>query len=177
MHTTYDARDVARVIEELTGRVAGAFPSDKALNVIGVRTRGDNLAQRIVDRLRERGFSQLGFGTLDVTLYRDDLSAIGTSHVVRPTDIHIDLAGKPLLLVDDVLHTGRSVRAALNALNDFGRPSVVRLAVLVDRGGRELPIAADFVGIRLKEVPEDHRVNVRFAEYDGRDEIVVEPRS
>ncbi|MFI5377852.1 MAG: bifunctional pyr operon transcriptional regulator/uracil phosphoribosyltransferase PyrR [Tepidisphaerales bacterium] len=177
MRTTYDARDVARVVEELTGRIAAAFPPDKPLNIIGIRTRGENLAQRLVDGLRARGYAQLGFGTLDVTLYRDDLSAIGTSHVVRPTDILIDLAGKPLLLVDDVLHTGRSVRAALNALNDFGRPSVVRLAVLADRGGRELPIAADFVGIRLKEVPEDHRVNVRFADTDGRDEIVVEPRS
>jgi pyrimidine operon attenuation protein/uracil phosphoribosyltransferase len=177
MRTTYDARDVARVIEELTRSIAAAFPPDKPLNVIGIRTRGENLAQRLVDRLRSQGFAQIGFGTLDVTLYRDDLSSIGTSHAIRPTDIYIDLADKPLLLVDDVLHTGRSVRAALNALNDFGRPSVVRLAVLADRGGRELPIAADFVGIHLKEVPEDHRVNVRFVEADGRDEIVVEPRS
>jgi len=88
----------------------------------------------------------------------------------------MSIDGIPLLLVDDVLFTGRSVRAALNALIDFGRPSAIRLAVLVDRGGRELPIQADFVGLTLNDVPEDHRVNVHFAEDDGADEILVEPR-
>jgi pyrimidine operon attenuation protein/uracil phosphoribosyltransferase len=177
MRTTYDARDLARVIDELTARLAAEFSLDKPLNIIGLRTRGETLARRVIDRLQQRGFAQLGHGTLDITLYRDDLSEIGPAPLVRPTDIHIDLGGKPLVLVDDVLYTGRSVRAALNALNDFGRPSVIRLAVLVDRGGRELPIAADFVGIRLKDVPLDHRVNVHFSEDDGQDEIVVEPRS
>jgi len=104
------------------------------------------------------------------------LADIGPKPLVRPTDILADLNGKPLLLVDDVLHTGRSARAALIALHDFGRPSLIRLAVLVDRGGREVPISADYVGLRLKHVPQDHRVNVRFAETDGADEIVVEPR-
>jgi len=88
----------------------------------------------------------------------------------------VDIGGRPLVLVDDVLFTGRSVRAGLDALNDFGRPSVIRLAVLVDRGGRELPIQADFVGLTLKDVPTDHRVNVHLMEVDGRDEILVEPR-
>jgi pyrimidine operon attenuation protein/uracil phosphoribosyltransferase len=95
--------------------------------------------------------------------------------MVRPTRIDADINGRPLLLVDDVLFTGRSVRAGLDALSDFGRPSVIRLAVVVDRGGRELPIQADFVGLTLKDVPLDHRVNVRLNEVDGRDEIVVEP--
>jgi pyrimidine operon attenuation protein/uracil phosphoribosyltransferase len=113
---------------------------------------------------------------LDITLYRDDLSEIGPRPLVRPTRIDIDIDNKPLLLVDDVLFTGRSVRAALDALSDFGRPSRIRLAVLVDRGGRELPIQADFVGVTLSDVPKDHRVNVRFSETDGRDEITVEPR-
>ena len=97
--------------------------------------------------------------------------------MVRPTEINFDIDGKPALLVDDVIFTGRSIRSALDALTDFGRPSVIRLAVLADRGGRELPIQADFVGLALKEVPSDHRVNVRMTEIDGRDEIVVEPRS
>jgi pyrimidine operon attenuation protein/uracil phosphoribosyltransferase len=176
MRTTFDARDVARVLDELVGQVAAAFPPAEPLNIIGVRTRGEILAQRLSAGLARRGYAQLGLGTLDITLYRDDLSDIGPAPLVRPTDIPVDLAGKPLLLVDDVLFTGRSVRAALNALNDFGRPALIRLAVLVDRGGRELPIAADFVGLRLKHVPADHRVNVRFAETDKVDEIVIEPQ-
>jgi pyrimidine operon attenuation protein/uracil phosphoribosyltransferase len=97
--------------------------------------------------------------------------------MVRPTQINIAIDGIPLLLVDDVLFTGRSIRAALDALSDFGRPSAIELAVLVDRGGRELPIQADFVGLTLKNVPRDHRVNVRLKENDGRDEIVVEPKT
>jgi pyrimidine operon attenuation protein/uracil phosphoribosyltransferase len=114
---------------------------------------------------------------LDITLYRDDLSEIGPRPMVRPTQINIDIDGRPLLLVDDVLFTGRSVRAALDALSDFGRPSAIELAVLVDRGGRELPIQADFVALTLPDVPADHRVNVRLREIDGADEIVVEPRA
>jgi pyrimidine operon attenuation protein/uracil phosphoribosyltransferase len=127
--------------------------------------------------LADRGFGRIGRGVLDITLYRDDLSEIGPSPIVRPTEISIPIDASPLLLVDDVLFTGRSVRAALNALSDFGRPGVVRLLVLIDRGGRELPIQADFVGRALEDVPRDYRVNVRLAEVDGRDEILVEPRS
>lgn len=97
--------------------------------------------------------------------------------MVRPTEMNIDINAHPLLLVDDVLFTGRSIRAAMDALSDFGRPAAVRLAVLVDRGGRELPIQADFVGLKLPDVPGDYRVNVKLGEIDGRDEILVEPRS
>ena len=114
---------------------------------------------------------------LDITLYRDDLSEIGPKPMVRPTHIQADIDARPLLLVDDVLFTGRSIRAALDALSDFGRPSAIRLAVLIDRGGRELPIQADFVGLTLRDVPSDHRVNVRFVENDGQDEILVEPKT
>jgi pyrimidine operon attenuation protein/uracil phosphoribosyltransferase len=96
--------------------------------------------------------------------------------MVRPTRIDVNINGVPLLLVDDVLFTGRSIRAALDALSDFGRPSAIRLAVLVDRAGRELPIQADFVALTLQTVPQQHRVNVRLTEIDDRDEIVVEPR-
>src|SRR5205085_5229701 len=125
---------------------------------------------------KEKGLPQIGRGVLDITLHRDDLSEVGPKPMVRPTKITVDINAKPLLLVDDVLFTGRSIRAALDALSDFGRPSVIRLAVLVDRGGRELPIQADYVGLMLKDVPKDHRVNVHLAENDGRDEILVEPR-
>ena len=177
MRTVYDASDVSRNIDGLVDRIAGSFSRQSPLNIVGIRTRGEILAQRLAKNLEIRGFSQIGRGVLDITLYRDDLSEIGPKPIVRPTEINIRIDALPLLLVDDVLFTGRSIRAALDALSDFGRPSAVRLAVLVDRGGRELPIQADFVGITRQDVPQDHRVNVRLAEIDGRDEILVEPRT
>ncbi|MEO6436120.1 MAG: bifunctional pyr operon transcriptional regulator/uracil phosphoribosyltransferase PyrR [Tepidisphaeraceae bacterium] len=177
MRTSYDPGDVQRIVEQLVARVAGAFDATHPLNIVGIRTRGEVLAQRLDAMLRKRGFAQIGRGVLDITLYRDDLSEIGPRPLVRPTQIEIDIDARPLLLVDDVLFTGRSIRAALDALSDFGRPSAIRLAVLVDRGGRELPVQPDFVGITLNDVPKEHRVNVRFSETDGRDEITVEPRT
>jgi pyrimidine operon attenuation protein/uracil phosphoribosyltransferase len=177
MHTEYDASDVARAIGSLADRVAASFRNDQPLGVIGIRTRGEVLAQRLTDELRRRGFASIERGTLDITLYRDDLSEIGPKPLVRPTAVDFDLAGMPVLLVDDVLFTGRSIRAALSALSDFGRPAVIRLLVLADRGGRELPIQADFVGFTLKDVPRDYRVNVRLKEVDQKDEITVQPRS
>ena len=176
MRNSYDPADVRRTIELLASRVAAAFARDQPLNIVGIRTRGEILAQRLTALLQNQGYSKIGRGVLDITLYRDDLSEIGPRPLVRPTQIDIDIDEKPLLLVDDVLFTGRSVRAAMDALSDFGRPSAIRLAVLVDRGGRELPIQPDFVGITLSDVPKDHRVNVRLAETDGKDEILVEPR-
>jgi pyrimidine operon attenuation protein/uracil phosphoribosyltransferase len=176
MRNSYDPADVQRIIEQLISRVAAAFDAKQPLNIVGIRTRGEVLAQRVAAMLQKHGFNSIGRGVLDITLYRDDLSEIGPRPLVRPTQINIDIDDRPLLLVDDVLFTGRSIRAALDALSDFGRPSAVRLAVLVDRGGRELPIQPDLVGVTLSDVPKDHRVNVRFAEVDGRDEITVEPR-
>ncbi|MGB7159351.1 MAG: bifunctional pyr operon transcriptional regulator/uracil phosphoribosyltransferase PyrR [Tepidisphaeraceae bacterium] len=176
MRNQYDEGDVGRFVESLASQIAGEFNPLKPLNVIGIRTRGETLAQRLTDELKSLGFGHIGRGVLDITLYRDDLSEIGPRPMVRPTQINLPIDGIPLLLVDDVLFTGRSIRAALDALSDFGRPSAIELAVLVDRGGRELPIQADFVGLTLKNVPRDHRVNVRLTENDGRDEITVEPK-
>jgi pyrimidine operon attenuation protein/uracil phosphoribosyltransferase len=177
MRNQYDEGDVRRFIDSLASQIAAEFNPLKPLNVIGIRTRGETLAQRLTDELTNLGFQHIGRGVLDITLYRDDLSEVGPRPMVRPTQINIAIDGIPLLLVDDVLFTGRSIRAALDALSDFGRPSAIELAVLVDRGGRELPIQADFVGLTLKNVPRDHRVNVRLKENDGRDEITVEPKS
>jgi pyrimidine operon attenuation protein / uracil phosphoribosyltransferase len=177
MRTSYDHTDMQRTIEHLASAVAGTFKPDQVLNVIGIRTRGEALAQRLTTCLQAHGYSHVERGVLDITLYRDDLTEVGPKPMVHPTRIDIDIHGHPLLLVDDVLFTGRSVRAAMDALSDFGRPSVIRLAVLIDRGGRELPIQADFVGLTLRDVPDDHRVNVRFEETDGSDEILVEPKA
>lgn len=176
MRNYYEPSDVAKVIGKLIQRIGVAFPPNQPFNIIGIRSRGEVLAQRLAAMLQRAGYTQVGLGVLDITLYRDDLSEIGPKPMVRPTHINIDIGAKPLLLVDDVLFTGRSVRAAMDALSDFGRPSAIRLAVLVDRGGRELPIQADFVGLTLTDVPDDHRVNVRLVESDGKDEIVVEPK-
>jgi pyrimidine operon attenuation protein/uracil phosphoribosyltransferase len=176
MHNSYDAGEVQRICEQLVARVAAAFDASRPLNIVGIRTRGEVLAERFARALAANGFRQIGRGVLDITLYRDDLSEIGPRPLVRPTQIDIDIDDHPLLLVDDVLFTGRSIRAAMGALNDFGRPSAIRLAVLVDRGGRELPIQPDFVGLTLSDVPKEHRVNVHLMEVDGRDEIVVEAR-
>jgi pyrimidine operon attenuation protein/uracil phosphoribosyltransferase len=174
MQTHYGPTEVSAMIAQLAEKIAGAFDPAQALNIIGIRTRGQTLAQRLVTDLCRRGFRQIGQGVLDITLYRDDLSEIGPKPMVRPTNIDIDLNARPLLLVDDVLFTGRSIRAALDALSDFGRPAAIRLAVLVDRGGRELPIQPDFVALTLEKIPLKSRVNVRLAEVDGRDEIVLD---
>lgn len=177
MRTHYDQADVGRAVEHLAARVAAAFDPNQPLVVVGIRTRGHVLADRLSHWLGSDNYSKIGRGVLDITLYRDDLSEIGPRPMVRPTQLHTDIDGKPLLLVDDVLFTGRSVRAALDALSDFGRPSAIRLAVLVDRGGRELPIQADFVGLTLPDIPPNHRVNVRLSETDAKDEILVEPKT
>src|SRR5256714_2102039 len=145
MRNSYDAADVGRMIEQVGGRIAAAFDRDKPLNIVGIRTRGEVLAERLARLLGAQGFKHIGRGVLDITLYRDDLSEIGPRPLVRPTKIDIDIDAQPLLLVDDVLFTGRSIRAAMDALSDFGRPSAVRLAGLGDWGGRELPIHPGFV--------------------------------
>ena len=175
MRNQYDEDDLAHFIDHLVTGISTDFPPEKPLNIIGIRTRGEVLAQRLTQVLPKHGVADIGRGVLDITLYRDDLSEIGPRPMVRPTRIDIDLNARPLLLVDDVLFTGRSVRAALDALSDFGRPSVIRLAVLVDRGGRELPIQPDYVGLKLTDVPRTHRVHVRLRESDGVDEIEVGP--
>src|SRR5687767_9030038 len=177
MHTDYDEADVRRLIEQLAKAIMADFPSVQPINVVGIRTGGEVLAHRLVEILGLNGYGKVGRGTLDITLYRDDLSEIGPRPLVRPTQLAMQVDDVPLLLVDDVLFTGRSIRAALNLLNDFGRPSVIRLAVLVDRAGRELPIQPDFVGLRLADVSKDYRVNVRLKEIDEVDEIVVERKA
>jgi pyrimidine operon attenuation protein/uracil phosphoribosyltransferase len=177
MRNSYDESDVARILDRLTEDVSKLFSPSEPLNIVGIRTRGETLAARLARNLQSHGYAQIGRGVLDITLYRDDLSEVGPKPMVRPTRIDIDINARPLLLVDDVLFTGRSVRAALDALSDFGRPSAIRLAVLVDRGGRELPIQPDFVGLTLKDVPRDHRIKVNLRDTDPRDAILVEPRT
>jgi len=176
MRNSYDPADVRRAIESLASRVGSSFPSKTdPLNIVGIRTRGEVLAQRLTALLQQQGYSQIGRGVLDITLYRDDLSEIGPRPLVRPTQIDIDIDAKPLLLVDDVLFTGRSIRAALDALSDFGRPSAIRLGVLVDRGGRELPIQPDVVGV-VVDTTASESVRVMLSERGEGDRVVLRER-
>ena len=141
------------------------------LIIIGIQRRGVQLAARIVSSIAEREKVTVPQGALDITLYRDDLQTVGPRPVVGPTDIPWDIDGKRLVIVDDVLYTGRTVRAALDELADFGRPRRISLAVLIDRGGRELPIRADVVGKTLT-VPVNGRIDVMIEELDGRDAVI-----
>lgn len=167
------APPLSGIFEKWLADIAAAFPADQPLNIVGIRTRGEVLAERLTAALKAKGYAKVGRGVLDITLYRDDLSEVGPRPLVRPTRIDINIDAVPLLLVDDVLFTGRSIRAALDLLADYGRPSAIRLAVLVDRGGRELPIQADFIGAKLAEIKPSERVKVRLTETDGRDAIEV----
>jgi pyrimidine operon attenuation protein/uracil phosphoribosyltransferase len=164
-------RAIVRVAHEIVEQNRGA----RDLILVGMRTRGVPLAQRIADAIREFEGEEVPVGALDIGLYRDDLPARGMEVEIKPSDMPEDIAGKRVVLVDDVLYTGRSLRAALDALIDYGRPQRIQLAVLVDRGHRELPIRADFVGKNIPTSQQDE-VLVRLEETDGADEVLVVER-
>ena len=142
------------------------------LVIVGIQRRGVQLAARLVSLIAEREKVTVPQGALDITLYRDDLQTVGPRPVVGPTIIPVDLQGKHVVIVDDVLYTGRTVRAALDELADFGRPRRIALAVVIDRGGRELPIAPDVVGKRI-DVLTGQRVDVFVEELDGKDAVIL----
>ncbi len=144
----------------------------EGLLLVGIQRRGVQIAERIADVIREREKAEIPRGALDITLYRDDLQTIGPRPVVGQTYLPTALEGKVVVIVDDVLYTGRTIRAALDELADFGRPERIMLAVLIDRGGRELPIHADVVGKKLDVLPGG-RVDVFVPALDGRDEVVL----
>jgi len=164
--------DIRRALTRIAHEVAERNQGTADLVLVGMRTRGVPLARRLARILGEIEGRPVPVGELDVTLYRDDLPMRGLRPAIQQTDIPVDITGKVVVLVDDVLYTGRTVRAALDALMDFGRPRRVQLAVLIDRGHRELPIRADYVG---KNVPTSRReeVQVRLEEVDGTDEVLL----
>jgi pyrimidine operon attenuation protein/uracil phosphoribosyltransferase len=165
------SRSLTRIAHEIVERNRGI----EDLALVGIRSRGVPLANRLAAELRALTGVDVPTGALDITLYRDDLMrhAVGPQPVVRRTEIPFSIDDRLILLVDDVLYTGRTIRAALDALIDFGRPRAIQLVALVDRGHRELPIRADYVG---RNIPTSHQqsVQVRLAELDGRDEVEVE---
>ncbi len=162
-------RAIIRISHEIVEKQGGA----DSLALVGIQRRGVPLARRIAAAIEEHEGVRVPVGALDITFYRDDLSMIALQPIVKGTDLPFDLNAVTVVLVDDVLYTGRTIRAAMDALIDFGRPQAIRLAVLIDRGHRELPIRPDFVGKNLPSA-RDERVNVRLAEVDGIEEVTIE---
>jgi pyrimidine operon attenuation protein / uracil phosphoribosyltransferase len=163
-------RTLTRIAHEILERNRGV----EELALVGIRTRGVPLAKRLAKAIHEINGHEIPTGALDITLYRDDLmrTAVGAQPVIRKTEIPFSIDDKRILLVDDVLYTGRTIRAALDALIEFGRPRVIQLVVLVDRGHRELPIKADYVGKNLP-TSRTQSVQVHLMEVDGRDEVEI----
>jgi pyrimidine operon attenuation protein/uracil phosphoribosyltransferase len=175
MPQVMDADRMSRVLTRIAHEILERNRGLDELALVGIRTRGVPLARRIARALKEINGDDVPTGALDITLYRDDLMrhAVGPQPLVRRTEIPFSIDDRKILLVDDVLYTGRTIRAALDALIDFGRPRAIQLVVVVDRGHRELPIKADYVG---KNLPTSlsQSVQVRLQEIDGTDEIVIE---
>jgi pyrimidine operon attenuation protein/uracil phosphoribosyltransferase len=164
------ADDVRRAISRIAHEIVERDRDLSTLAIVGIRSRGDVLAARLCDAIRLNENAGVPRGSLDITLYRDDLTRIGYAPIVRESALDFSVDDKVVVLVDDVLFTGRTIRAAMDALVDYGRPRAIRLAVLVDRGHRELPIRADFVGKNVPTTPSDD-VRVHLTEVDGRDEV------
>jgi len=164
-------RTLKRLAHEIVEKTGGA----EKLALIGVRRRGVPLSQRVANFIHADGKHRVSLGTLDITLYRDDLSTVGAQPIVHSTDIDFEVDDRDLLIVDDVLYTGRTIRAAMNGLFDLGRPRRVQLCVLIDRGHRELPIEASFVG-RTVETTDTEIVEVRLREIDNEERVVIVDR-
>lgn len=168
-----DGESIRRVLTRMADEILENNGGVEGLVLVGIRRRGVPLAARLARQIEAVEGGKIPVGSLDITLYRDDLTLRSDQPVVHRTDLPFKIEGKKVILVDDVLYTGRTVRAALDALMDFGRPALIQLAVLVDRGHRELPIRADYVG---KNVPSSRKenVSVRLEEIDGEDRVVIE---
>ena len=175
MPVLMDADRIGRTLTRIAHEIVERNKGVDGLALVGIRTRGVHLARRLARSLKEITGDEVPTGALDITLYRDDLMrhAVGPQPLVRSTEIAFSIDNRTILLVDDVLYTGRTTRAALDALIDFGRPLAIQLVVLVDRGHRELPIKADYVGKNLPTSREES-VQVCLQETDGRDEVVLQ---
>lgn len=168
-------RDVERSLHRISLEIVERNHGVTDLSIVGIHTGGVYLAQRIKQHIEEREEITLPSGTLDITLYRDDWSLISQNPIVKKSDIGFLLEDKRVVLVDDVIFTGRTIRAAMDAIMDYGRPLSVQLAVLIDRGGRELPIQPDYVGMAVSASAKE-RVDVLLSEKDGRDAVILSKR-
>jgi pyrimidine operon attenuation protein/uracil phosphoribosyltransferase len=175
MKELLNSEKIGEILDDITGEIVSEAGKSCDIAVIGIRSRGEILAQRLTEKLSKSLDKEVPCGVLDITLYRDDLNSLQGHEQpeVRTTEIRFDIDDKLIVLVDDVLYTGRSTRAALDALIDLGRPDVIKLAVLVDRAGREFPIQADYIGVK-SDVKPGKRVQVNLVESDGEDVVVIE---
>lgn len=167
-----DADDIERTLNRLVYEIVERNKGSKNLAVVGIRTRGEFLAKRIAEKISKLENNQIPVGILDITFYRDDIRLKLRQPEVKTTEINFSIDDRDIILVDDVLFTGRTVRAALDELMDFGRPKTVQLVVLIDRGNRELPIQADFVGRRVK-TSLNEEIRVKLREVDGEDSVIL----
>ena len=167
-----DARAMDRTLRRMADEIVELNEGTDDLIIVGIQRRGVQLAARIVSSIKEREGVDVPSGALDITLYRDDLQTVGPRPVVGPTELRWGIDGKHVVIVDDVLYTGRTIRAALDELADFGRPRRIALAVLIDRGGRELPIQPDVVGKTL-DVGPTQRVDVLVSELDEKNAVII----
>lgn len=168
--------DISRVLARMASQIVENNPDLSNVLLVGIRRRGVPLAERLANKIREVDGLDVATGALDITLYRDDLSTVAERPVINKTELPANITGKTIILVDDVLYTGRTIRAALDELIDFGRPRRVQLAVLIDRGWRELPIQADYIG-KYVTTTEREIIKVMLPEYDGKEEVLlVEPQ-
>ena len=165
-------QQMARILRRMAGEILERNGGVEGLVLVGIRTRGVPLAEALAAEIERSEGGTIPIGVLDITLYRDDLSVIAPQPVVKETRLPGPIEDQTVVLCDDVLFTGRTIRAALDALTDYGRPNAVQLAVLVDRGHRELPIQADFVGRKIASAP-DELVEVRFVATDGEDKVMI----
>jgi len=167
------AQDIERALDRVALQILERNLQIEDLVIVGIHTGGVFLADRIHRIIEKREKKELPIGSLDITLYRDDWSRVSQNPIVKKTDISFEIEGKTLILVDDVVYTGRTIRAALDAIMDFGRPSSIQLAVLVDRGGRELPVHPDYTGMEI-QVHTDQHIHVLLQEAAGTDEVVLD---
>lgn len=164
--------DIQRVLARIASQIVESNPDLSNIMLVGIRRRGVPLAARLAQRIEEIQHTDVTTGALDITLYRDDLSTVGDRPVVNRTELPADITGRSIILVDDVLYTGRTIRAALDELIDFGRPRRVELAVLIDRGHRELPIQADYVG-KFVQTTDEEIIKVMLPEFDEQEQVIV----
>lgn len=164
--------DMQRVMARIASQIVENNPDLANVLLVGIRRRGVPLAERLAAKIAETEKTKVATGALDITLYRDDLSTVGDRPVVNRTELPGDITGRAIILVDDVLYTGRTIRAALDELIDFGRPRKVELAVLVDRGHRELPIQADYVG-KFVQSSDAEIIKVMLPEFDDKEEVIL----
>lgn len=165
-------KDMLLTLRRMANQILEQNKTVKDLVIIGIRTKGVYIAQYLAKQIFQITHKRVSLGILDIVLYRDDFSLVAKQPIVQPTEIPFDLEGKKIILVDDVLYTGRTVRAAIDELMDFGRPKSIQLAVLIDRGGRELPIHPDYVG-KIVAIFKKEIIDVKVKELDKKDEVVL----